>query len=1365
MNNFMSRLRILYFFTLTILGNSGAIAQVPFFSTLSVRDGLPSNVVSAVAQDNHQFIWVGTGNGLCRYDGYRFQTFKKSDSPNSLPANEISSLLVDDEYLWVGTWRGLCKINTITFEVTRVEFGSTDAIRTLYKGRDQSIWIGTANGLFKYTRQNNRFEHFTTTNSNLSHNTIRSLYEDRDGNLWVGTYDKLNKLLPGKHAFVVYDLKGSYKPSLKNNLICGDIKPASATIDTLLWIGTETGLCLFNTITGQYRHFAEYNVAFSNEVIKCLYTDDDGNLWLGSDFGLNIFNPATNQNTAYFHNPQLPYSIANNVIWQIFEDRGGVIWFVTSNGLSRLNKHRNFYQYHEVSYSTANQTIGNQVKSVLVSTSGIVWLATLHGVIRMDPEKNTKQVFETHSPEKYKILFNNVYALEEDNAGRIWIGTAGGINVWDERKQKMYAITANASNGLISNYIAKFTKGSDGSFWISAWEGGLFKVDGNVEDLSSLRFTLVGDFGSEKNVPGADAIWAVRSNELFKINLASFATHPVKAFNEIARGKDIGSLCYGSKEGSLWAGTQNGLIEYNPQQDQAFFYPVTTGNDINLDNIIEDREGNIWGAANNFILKFNTRTHQVEIFPLDKDIPLKSFFYGCSARTSNGDLIFGGDNGYIRFSPALKPNVYEPDIRITNLEINNKSVGPRQEVDGRILLEQDIAFTEDLVLNYAQRSIAFEFSSLHYWQPSMNIYAYKLDGFNDDWNYVSGIRNFAVYANLSPGTYTLHVKGTNNFGIWSDREATVNIRVKPPLFLSRGFLILYAVLLLAIAYISLRIYTTRLHLKNELKIARLEKQHADEIYQTKQQFFTNISHELRTPISLILPPIQQILKKGGLDRENEKLITLAEKNSHRLLRVVNQILDVRKLENDSLPLKITSFDMVGFCRDLYTLFTDKAHRNEIDFRFSASPEQCIIWGDTEKIETILFNLLSNAFKFTPRSGRVTMALSILPQNGTYPQGAIRITVTDTGIGIAREEQTRIFERFYQTCEAKKIELGSGIGLTLAAEYVKLHHGEITLESEPGKGSSFAINLPLGNLHFPVDSVHDQQEINLLATRSTFVVEDSKPYHLGLESNKPLVLIIEDNPDMIDFIRLSLREKYNFITASNGEEGLAKANNFLPEVIVSDIMMPLMDGVTMCKKIKEHPKTSHISVIMLTAKSLTAHKVEGIRSGADSYLTKPFEIELLEAHIDHLLKRKKELADYFRHELIVQPSATSSGENVDDKFIKKVMSIIEANISNPDFSVEMLSDEIGMSTTHLYRKLKSLTHFSANDIIRKYRIKKASLLLRNKEGNISEIMYEVGFSNLSYFSKCFRAEFGMTPKEYQGKNTLDVKSTLSPEQFL
>ncbi|HEY9044320.1 MAG TPA: two-component regulator propeller domain-containing protein [Ohtaekwangia sp.] len=1341
-----------------------SFADSPFFSTLSVRDGLPSNIISGVAQDQHNFMWIGTANGVCRYDGYRFITFKKGEGINTLSANEVSSMVVEGDYLWVGTWKGLCKINTSTFEVTRIDLGKNIVVRTLYKGSNGILWVGTAAGLVRYILADGTYTIYTAQTNHLSHNTVRSIYEDARGNLWVGTYDKLNKLARGKQHFTTFDLKGNYKPELKNNLICGDIKPASSASDSLLWIGTETGLCLFNTYTYQVEHFTEKQIPFSNEVIKCIYPDDRGNLWLGTDFGLNVFNPKTKTNTAYFHHPQQSYSIANNVIWQIFEDSGGVIWFVTSNGLSRLNKFRNFYTYHEVSYPINNQTIGNQVKAVLVTRKGILWLATLHGVIRFDPVHNTRKIFESGSPENNRIQLNNAFALEEDDYGRIWIGTAGGINIWDEAKQKMHAISANATNGLTSNYIARFTKGTDGSFWVSAWEGGLFKVVGNLQELSSIHFELAGDFGSSKNVSGANAIWATQYSELFRIDLSSHKNTSIEAFN-IACGKRDVNCLYFSRRGSLWAGVANGLIEYKPQTDAAVFYPVTTGNDITLASITEDRDGNIWCAASNFILKFTVPDHQVEIFPLEKDIPLKSFFDGCVTNTPEGDVIFGGDNGYITLSPAVKPNTFKPHVYITALEINNKMVHTKEEINGKALLQNDISVTNDLTLDYAQRSIAFEFSSLHYWQPSSNVYAYKLDGFDQDWNYVSGLKNFAVYSNLSPGNYTLTVKGTNNYGIWSDQVATIRIRVKPPLFLSNGFIGLYIVIIIAVIIISLRTYTARLHLRNELTITRMEKVHAEEIVQTKQQFFANISHELRTPISLILPPIQQLLKRQDIPDENKRLLTLAEKNSQRLLRVVNQILDFRKLENDSLQLKITSFDLVGFCQELYSLFTDKANRKDIHFTFHAGIEECLVWADTEKIETILFNLLSNAFKFTPKGGHVDLTIELLGKHDAYAQGAIEVKVTDTGIGMSQEEQVRVFERFYQTDAAQKMEAGSGIGLTLVAEYAKLHHGEIQVQSVVGHGTCFTLILPLGSQHFPLEAT-EHAEVKLVATKSQATEEDSKVYRYGLDTGKPLVLIIEDNIDIIEFIQVSLKHKYHFITAQNGEEGLTKANNFLPDIIISDIMMPVMDGLAMCKQIKSNPKTSHISIVILTAKGLTSQQIEGLSIGADIYLTKPFEIELLEAHIDHLLKRKKELADYFRHELIVQPSAAATGENVDDKFIKKVMSIIEANIANPDLSVEMLSDEVGMSSTHLYRKLKATTQLSPNDIIRKYRIKKASLLLGNKEGNISEIMYAVGFSNLSYFSKCFRAEFGVTPKEYQQKTykSTEIDPATPPENL-
>ncbi len=1286
-------------------------------------------------------MWIATANGLSRYDGYHFKVFKNDESPNSIPSNDVTCLLPEGDFLWVGTRRGLCKINTRTFEITRMELKDASYIRSFYKDRNQSIWIGTLTGLFNYSPVTRQFKSYTAEKNNLSHNTVRSLYQDKQGNLWVGTYDQLNKLAPGAERFQHFDLKGNYKPHLNNNLVC-DIKPVKDA-DTLLWVGTETGLCLFNTNTNQFERYADHNTNFSNEVIKNIHTGKDGNLWLGTDFGLNVFNVQTKQSKAYFNNPEVSYSIANNAIWEIFESKDGVLWFVTFAGLSRMNL--NFYDYHEVTHRVDDQTIGGQVRSLIVTKKGIVWIATLRGAIRLDPSTNKRRVFSIDSDKNERIVLNNVYTLEEDDYGRVWIGTAGGLNVWDESQQKMYSITANNTNGLLTNYTSDFTKGVDGSFWVSFSDAGLFKVASGFKDLKNIRFEFVTDL-EEPNVYASNSLWTVHQSNLYRIDTKDYSLTRIKSFSAVAKGKNIDRVYY-APQGSLWAGMHNGLIEYNPKLDTTIIHPVVTGNDIDITNVVSDEYGNIWATANDFILKFSIRDHHTELFPLDKELPLKTFA-GFATRNASKEIIFGGDNGFISLSPHILPNTYKPDIYITSLEVNNRPVNPGDKTDDCILLSEDIAATKELTLEYDQRAVSFEFSALHYWQPDMNVYAYMLEGFDQEWNYTSGSKNFAVYSNLSPGTYTLKVRGTNNFGLWNDQVASLKIIVKPHLFLSPLFLFIYALLSVAIAIVAFRIYITRVHLKNELKIALIEKDHAEEIMQTKQQFFTNISHELRTPISLIIPPIQQIIKSGNLDEVNKGLITLAEKNSQRLLRLINQILAFRKLEHENPSLKISWFDMVPLCGELYTLFSDKAGRNEIDFSFQSYEKECPVWADREKIETILFNLLSNAFKFTPKGGKIKIALRLLPPYDDFMNGAIEMTVWDSGAGIAPEEQSKIFDRFYQSANAQKMENSSGIGLTLVSEYTKLHKGEIKVNSSKETGTCFTLLLSSGNAHFPAEIIQQEKETEDFIHQKSILISNTSA-KLS-RSAKATVLLVEDNNDMIDFIRLAFKDKYQFVTAENGEEGLHQAQRCLPDVIISDVMMPVMDGLEFCTLLKQDNRISHIPIILLTAKGLTSQKVEGIRMGADIYLTKPFEIELLEAHIDHLYHRNLELAAYFRHELITEPVLDTNKENEDEKFLKKVMHTIEANISNSDFSVELLSEEIGMSSTHLYRKLKSLTHLSANEIIKKYRIKKASLLLKNKEGNISEIMYEVGFSNLSYFSKCFKTEFGLAPKEFQQK---------------
>lgn len=1333
-------------------------AQSFSFSTLSTNDGLPSNTVNAITQDSKGFIWIATANGLARFDGYRFQTFQRNDSEASIPYNEVSSLLIQGSDLWVGTWQGLCRLNTNTLKITRIPLDGNDVVRCVARDRNENTWIGTANGLIRISPQGERV-HYNSKTHGLSHNTIRAVHEDPAGNLWVGTYDKLNVLRPSSNQFEIIDLKAAYKKELKNNLIC-EIRQAMS--DSLLWVGTETGLCLLNTNTGTFTRKNLANAPFSNEVVKAIYTGADGELWLGTDFGLNIYNFSTNEARKLFHHPHIRQTIANNVIWQIFEDAGGLIWIVTSNGLSRINKHNDAFTFHEVSELISGQHIGNQVKAMLTTKKGGLWLATIHGVIRQDASGKRK-VFDRNAPESERLLLDNVFALEEDDYGRIWIGTAGGINVFDEATGRIHAITANADNGLTSNYIARFIKTPDGSFWVSAWEGGLFRIVKGFTDLKDIRFEYVGDFGTQKIAYTMNALWCVQNNELLRIDPVTYVSRKIESFSEISKGSDIYSL-YADSRGTLWAGSINGIIEFKSNEDKVTMHRVITGSQTIINNMHGDKSGNIWSATHQYIIKLSVNDQKIELFPLDPELPLRTFYTDCSTSSSNGRLLFGGDNGYISFDPSIQVNKYKPQVQITNLQVNNKPVRPHETDEHAIALSQDISSTNELVLNYAQRSISLEFSSMHFWQPEINVYSYRLDGFDDDWTFVSGSKNFAVYSNLPAGNYTFRVRGTNNYGIWSDREATLSLRVEPPLLLSNTFLTLYGITFILLVAAAMRVYAVRLKLKNRVRIAVLEKEHAEEIVSTKQDFFTSISHELRTPISLIIPPLQEIMKRGKLDEEDKNLISIAEKNSKRLLRLINQILDFRKLEHEHQSLKVSWFDIVSFGYELYSLFTDKASRNKIDFRFSSDVPERTFWADKEKVEIIIFNLLSNAFKFTPQGGTITFHIGEA-KSSTFPAGAVTITVSDNGIGIPEKEQDRIFTQFYQTDEARKVEDGSGIGLTLVSEFTKMHRGEIKLASSKGSGSTFTVLLPLGSAHLPVNELQGSGEIALVATKT----EDSTSakYQINLPSEKPLVLLAEDNPDMVDFITISLGKKYNFVVSPNGEDAFQRATNVNVDIIISDVMMPVVDGLELCRRLKQNNQTSHIPIILLTAKSLTAHKIEGIKLGADIYMTKPFEIDLLEAHIDHLLERRNELAQYFRHELVTQPLTQGTRENEDDRFLKKVMNSIESNISNPDFGVDALSHEMGMSSTHLYRKLKSLTHLSANEIIKRYRIKKACLMLKNKEGNITEIMYEVGFSNLSYFSKCFKAEFGVTPKEYQqreGKPTYDVVRSLEPEDL-
>ncbi|MBL4560716.1 MAG: response regulator [Labilibaculum sp.] len=1304
--------------------------EVPslYFTNLRQEDGLPSNITNSVVQDQKGFIWIGTANGVCRYDGFTTIVFKNDGSPNSLPTNNISSLLIDDDTLWVGTWKGLCKINTKTLEIKRVNLGSDITIRCLYKSINNRIWIGTSNGLLVYNKELNKFDFFNDINSELSHSTIRCFYETKDGSLWIGTYNQLNRFKNGK--FKAFNLKGDYKPYLKNNLIL-DICPFSETNDSILYIGTETGLAVFNTNSFKHELYNSSNTSISNEVVKCIHTDED-KLWLGTDFGLSIFDKNLKCINTYFHNPIINHSITNNVVWDIFRDSNNTLWFLTSNGISLINKENPFFKLHEEFYSVDNQKAGNQIRDILVTKDETMYMATIHGVIIRHPHTNKKTYFTANSKDNNKLLLDNAYALAEGPYGRIWIGTAGGINVWDPKLQVMKSISANKSNGLTSNYISSFAITKNGSVWVNAWEGGIFKLTGNIKTLEAIHFTKAEDSAPNFIYACNENIYYSKANKLWTINNNTLTTEQVGEVNSHLENRSISCMNTSGNE-SIWIATDNQLINYSPKLKSVVTYPFSNPVIRDLISIETDQKNNIWMAGLTSVIKYDSSNGAIISMPLNPHYPLKNFYSQCSASSNSGYVYFGGDNGYVEVNANMEDfQPIDPKSVISGIKVDNDLITPRNHSK---LLEKDIAYTHKMTLKYSNNSVTFFFSTLNYWLPKKSHFRYRLNNLDTDWHSTQNV-NFAAYSNLKPGNYNLEVEAINYAGIQSKATTKLALVILPPLWLSNPFIVLYLFLGASLIYFAFRLYNKRQNLNNQLRIANLEKIHSEEILNTKQQFFTNISHEFRTPLSLITPPIQQVLKSGALQGKNLEMLKLAEKNSKRLLTLINQILDFRKLESQTIPLLKKHVELTNFCEEIFDSFKDMASRNEVNYTLTCDIAPVNVILDKEKIEAILFNLLINAFKHTPPEGCIELSVTTVNDEN---RNKIRISISDTGSGIPADDIDKIFDNFYQSENNPTDQQGTGIGLSMAKQYAILHQGNISVKSKSGFGSTFTFTFP----------VEEGEQIAIEQTQQvTTSIEAAIPKQLPHSKGLKHILIVDDNPDILDYIEMNLETEYTIHKASNGSKGYDLAVEVMPEIIISDIMMPVMDGIEMCKKIKQNTATKQIPLILLTAKTLDIQKTEGVEVGANMYITKPFDINYLKACINNLLSRKEQLLDFIKKELLINPREENNpNSNQDEQFLKKVMEFISENISNPDLSVEMISSKMNLSSTHLYRKLKAITNQSTKDILKNYRLQKAAQMIKNNEGNITEIMYSVGFNSLSSFSKSFKSIFGVSPSEY------------------
>jgi len=1315
------------------------------------NDNLSSPSVKTIIQDKYGFVWIGTPTGIDRYDGKNFFSLKHTPSDtSSIYYGTVTSFLCgdDNDTLWVGTRRGLCFINIKTLKVSKVDLGPYSAIRTLYRGDKNTIWIGTQNGLVKFNETTHKYKAYSTSNSNLSNNIVRAIYNDNSGNLWVGTHDKLNVLKKGSNRFERINLKGDYAPHIQNNLIL-TIKKHPMQSDSILWIGTGTGLYRFNKYTYEYKAYREdeKNEVLSNNKIVDIVPSGTDKLWVATDFGLNLFDIKKEKSIIFYHNPFDPGTIINNKIWTIFEDDSGIIWIGTDNGISLFDKHSSPFYFFPVSYKMHGQLIGSQINDIIEESPNSFWLATQSGVVRFSTSKGITKELKHNPKSPTSLLASKTLKVYNDDLDRLWIATNKGLNIWDEKNNKMYAFPAvyKPGAGLKSQFVNNIVRAEDGSLWISTWDGGLHRVFGDVTDLSSIN---IKQLLTKDNyvVSGKDAVWALTSKHLYRIDLVTNEMKSITSFQKMIVEHQFFSIYYSSK-GSLWFGCANGLIEYDIRNDKSIFYPQALDRNYDIISILESNNGDIWCCSGINIIKFDIDKKEFEVYSLGENVPVKRFRSGSCCRTSTGELVFAGLDGFMMFNPdKISKSSYQPNVIISELYIRGKKVLPNKKFDDNYILKKDISFTDKITLKYTQRSLMFYFASLHYGNPSGNGFGYKLDGFDDNWNYTIGNDNFAVYSNLPSGKYKLRLKGTNNDGVWSKNESSLDIVIKPPTWASWEFITLYIIVLILLLSAIVYFYHIRFQWFNKLQSLRLEKEHNEKLALSKQRFFINISHEFRTPLSLIIGPVNELLRKEEPDSDKRRLTQLVLKNAERLLRLVNQILDFRKLEVDSAKLNMTKTDIVKFCEKIYELFTGQAEKKGINFVFQSNIEELEVWIDAEKMETAIYNLLSNAFNFTPDNGKIKFKIK---QKNDSPDQLLSIKITDSGIGIEQSELEKIFNRFYQSENKNITTKGSGIGLTLVKEFVEMHSGTITVKSIKGKGSVFEIIIPVIRDIIAKD-FSDSSSTKDDSDNSVPTLPHEKIDNFNSDSfiEKPTVLIVEDDEEIIEFIKISLKDKYDFFVAENGTIAMQIIEKESVNLIISDVMMPVTDGYKLSRFVKENPKFSHIPLIMLSAKTLTDDQILGIKSGADAYLTKPFDVKYLEAIIENQLNRKELLLEYIRMQSILNPSEIEL-TSTDEKILKQIITFIETHISAPDLNVKSICKATGYTHSFLYRKVKSLTGDTINELIRDIRIKRAAQLLKTKKFTVAEVMMEVGFTNHSYFSKCFRKTYKSSPGNFLG----------------
>jgi signal transduction histidine kinase/ligand-binding sensor domain-containing protein/DNA-binding response OmpR family regulator len=1302
---------------------------------------MSSSFTTQIYMDRDGFIWVATRNGLNRYDGYQFRIIKKETSQeNGLASNYVNAIMQDRHGLfYIGMYGALQTYDGQKFQdITTYDLNGHSQphyITCLLERDNGDVLVGTSgHGVLMMDKHKHEARQMGGALKDLL--SAHRMMEDSKGYLWLVTESQGLWCYDGKT--VRRYMQGEKEISSVLD-ICEDKQGH-------IYIGTSNAGMFVLDEDWTPRHID----ATGSKHISTLYTSNDNRIMIGYDgLGLAIYDPKTGSLTDNpYYSRDVDLSTAK--VYSICEDHNGNTWLgLLQKGIfMRPAKTTGFYY---MGYKLgARNTIGSAcVTSVMSSAGEKYWIGTdKDGLYCADNEPKVLKHFKANFP-------STILGMTEDQQGRIWLGSYKEGIGWIDRRSMTYHPYQLPQGSTVSVFSMKTDP--QGYVWMATMGEGLLRLDPKTGDVKTYLQKEVANRDRKANSLINNYLSQVSlspdGKRLYVATTLGVCAMDLKTESWTSTFNGLNSINYGTPtrvarefDGILYVGTNDGLLCYDLKTYKTHHYSIESGlADNGISSIEQDSQGYLWISTDHGLCRLDPKTKKTNNYFVDNGLQSNEFSDGASWKANNGMLIFGGLGGVTWFTPQeIKEREWKAEVKLTAFSVNGEPVTPATMSGFWHVVDTTVIAANRFVLSPGDNTFALQLSTLTYDNPEHIVYRYRIN--HEEWVRMKPGVNEITFSHLSPGDYHFCVVAEQNGIDTPERCFTVVIHApwyRTPLA--------YVIYLLALA--SLFWFYRKQHRRKEQDNLRLQEHiHAEEMADAKLKFFMNISHEIRTPMTLIVTPLLSLIKQDS-DPHRRSTYEIIRRNAERILGLINQMMDLRKIDKGQMQMHMRETELISFVGDIHTLFTQQAKAKNVRFIYEHDADELNVWIDRDNFDKVIVNLLSNAFKFTPAGGEIRIAV-------THNQQHVRLAIKDTGEGIPEDKLERIFERFYQSpSHINDRKTGTGIGLDLTRSLVELHHGTIEAHNNKGqKGCEFVVTIPMGSAHLKPEemieetTVQENKPVTQLIDEEPIADNMETPIEPLKANRRQHIVIVEDDEEIREFLKSELSTDYDVTACENGKLGLSEVLKIIPDLVISDVMMPEMDGHTMCSKIKSSPTTSHVPIIMLTAKSRDEDRLEGLETGADAYVVKPFNMDILRRTIINLIHTHQMLRlKYGRNDQLEEQVDQVKMKSPDEQLLDRVMKVINKNISNSDLSVDSIAEEVGISRVHLHRKMKELTGQTPHDFIRNIRLKQAAQLLSSQNMNITEVMYACGFNNAASFSTIFKKFYGMSPREYMNEN--------------